>query len=69
MMLNMDWSKLSSYDVVKSPNVSNFRTVKSMERAVPHLNNNQEFLKNAIFLQQQFKYKQSRKLRRESGSP
>lgn len=39
-----------------------------MERAVPHLNNIQELLKNAIFLQQQLKYEQSRKPKRESGS-
>jgi len=43
-------------------------TVKSMERAVPHLNNIQELLKNAIFLQQQLKYEQSRRPKRESGS-
>ena len=39
-----------------------------MEAAVPHLTNIQELLKNAIFLQQQLKYEQSRKGKRESGS-
>ena len=45
-----------------------FRTVKSMDKAAPHLNNIQELLKNAIFLQQQLKYEQSRKNKRDSGS-
>ena len=31
-----------------------------MEAALPHLSNIQELLKNAIFLQQQLKYEQSR---------
>jgi hypothetical protein len=44
------------------------QTVKSMEGALPHLNNIQELLKNAIFLQQQLKYEQTRKNKRESGS-
>lgn len=43
-------------------------TVKSMDKAAPHLNNIQELLKNAIFLQQQLKYEQSRKNKRDSGS-
>jgi len=43
-------------------------TVKSMEGAVPHLTNIQELLKNAIFLQQQLKYEQTRKNKRDSGS-
>jgi len=44
------------------------QTVKSMEGAVPHLTNIQELLKNAIFLQQQLKYEQTRKNKRDSGS-
>lgn len=43
-------------------------TVQAMERAAPHLNNVQELLKNAIFLQQQLKYEQSRRTKREPGS-
>ena len=39
-----------------------------MDKAAPHLNNIQELLKNAIFLQQQLKYEQSRKNKRDSGS-
>lgn len=45
-----------------------FRTVKGMDRAAPHLNNVQELLKNAIFLQQQLKYEQGRKSKRDTGS-
>jgi len=37
------------------------QTVKNMEKASPHLNNIQELLKNAIFLQQQIRYEQSRR--------
>jgi len=44
------------------------QTVKSMEGALPHLTNIQELLKNAIFLQQQLKYEQTRKSKREAGS-
>jgi len=44
------------------------QTVKSMEGALPHLNNIQELLKNAIFLQQQLKYEQTRKNKRDAGS-
>jgi len=44
------------------------QTVKSMEGALPHLNNIQELLKNAIFLQQQLKYEQTRKNKRDTGS-
>jgi len=44
------------------------QTVKSMEGALPHLTNIQELLKNAIFLQQQLKYEQTRKNKRDSGS-
>jgi len=47
---------------------SGLETVRSMEKALPHLNNIQELLKNAIFLQQQLKYEQSRKHKRDSGS-
>ena len=43
-------------------------TVKNMEKASPHLNNIQEMLKNAIFLQQQLKYEQTRKNKRDSSS-
>lgn len=43
-------------------------TVKGMDRAAPHLNNVQELLKNAIFLQQQIKYEQGRKSKRDTGS-
>lgn len=43
-------------------------TVKAMDRATPHLNNVQELLKNAIFLQQQIKYEQGRKSKRDTGS-
>jgi len=43
-------------------------TVKGMDRAAPHLNNVQELLKNAIFLQQQLKYEQGRKSKRDTGS-
>ena len=39
-----------------------------MDRAAPHLNNVQELLKNAIFLQQQLKYEQGRKSKRDTGS-
>ena len=39
-----------------------------MEKALPHLNNIQELLKNSIFLQQQLKYEQSRRGKRDSGS-
>ena len=39
-----------------------------MDRAAPHLNNVQELLKNAIFLQQQLKYEQGRKAKRDTGS-
>ena len=39
-----------------------------MEKALPHLNNIQELLKNAIFLQQQLKYEQSRRAKRDPGS-
>jgi len=44
------------------------QTVKSMEGASPHLTNIQELLKNAIFLQQQLKYEQNRKNKRDSSS-
>jgi len=44
------------------------QTVTSMEAALPHLSNIQELLKNAIFLQQQLKYEQSRKQSRSSAS-
>ena len=37
------------------------RTVQGMEKASTRLNNVQELLKNAIFLQQQIKYEQSRR--------
>jgi len=40
-------------------------TVLAMDRASPHLNNIQELLKNAIFIQQQLKYEQSRRHKRE----
>ncbi|XP_059084347.1 BLOC-1-related complex subunit 8 homolog [Tigriopus californicus] len=40
-------------------------TVRSMERASPVLNQAQELLKNAIFLQQQIKYEQQRRCRKE----
>lgn len=43
-------------------------TVKGMDRAAPYLNNVQELLKNAIFLQQQLKYEQGRKAKRDTGS-
>lgn len=36
------------------------QTVKALDGAVPHLNGIQELLKNAIFLQQQLKYEQTR---------
>ena len=49
-------------------NILSFRTVTSMEAALPHLSNIQELLKNAIFLQQQLKYEQSRKQSRSSAS-
>ena len=39
-----------------------------MEKALPHLNNIQELLKNAIFLQQQLKYEQSRRQKKDPGS-
>ena len=39
-----------------------------MDRAAPHLNNVQELLKNAIFLQQQLKYEQGRRAKRDTGS-
>ena len=39
-----------------------------MEKALPHLNNVQELLKNAIFLQQQLKYEQSRRQKKDPGS-
>jgi len=42
--------------------------VTSMEAAVPRLSNAQESLKNAIFLQQQLKHLQARKLKKDSGS-
>ena len=38
-----------------------FRAVKAMDAASPHLTNIQELLKNAIFIQQQIKYEQSRR--------
>jgi len=44
------------------------QTVKSMEGSLPHLTNIQELLKNAIFLQQQLKYEQTRKNKRDAGS-
>ena len=44
------------------------RVVTSMEAAVPRLSNAQESLKNAIFLQQQLKHLQARKLKKDSGS-
>lgn len=40
-------------------------TVLAMDRASPHLSNIQELLKNAIFIQQQLKYEQSRRHKRE----
>jgi len=43
-------------------------TVTAMEAAGPHLTNIQELLKNAIFLQQQLRYEQNRKSKRDSGS-
>lgn len=45
-----------------------FSAVTSMEKALPHLNNIQELLKNAIFLQQQLKYEQSRRQKKDPGS-
>lgn len=36
------------------------QTVKDLDRAIPHLTNIQDLLKNAIFLQQQLKYEQTR---------
>ena len=39
-----------------------FRTVQGMDKASSRLSNVQELLKNAIFLQQQIKYEQSRRL-------
>jgi hypothetical protein len=41
------------------------QSVKAMDQASPHLNNIQELLKNAIFIQQQLKYEQSRRHKRE----
>ena len=72
-MPSMDWSKLRNVELDTSgPEqvviVTHFRTVQAMERAAPHLNNVQELLKNAIFLQQQLKYEQSRRSKREAGS-
>ena len=67
-MPNMDWSKFENIFCVFVSIFAIFRTVKSMERAAPHLNNIQELLKNAIFLQQQLKYEQSRKTKRDSSS-
>ena len=64
----MDWSKFENIFRVFVSIFVIFRTVKSMERAAPHLNNIQELLKNAIFLQQQLKYEQSRKTKRDSSS-
>ena len=49
-------------------NIPTFSTVTSMEKALPHLNNIQELLKNAIFLQQQLKYEQSRRQKKDPGS-
>lgn len=43
-------------------------TVQGMEGAMPHLTNIQELLKNSIFLQQQLRYEQSRRPKRESGT-
>jgi len=43
------------------------QTVKALEGATPHLTGIQELLKNAIFLQQQLKYEQSRTKTRGSG--
>ena len=59
-MRSLTWSE---YQVVQyNPRLTllTFRTVRSMEAALPHLSNIQELLKNAIFLQQQLKYEQSR---------
>ena len=49
-------------------NILTCSTVTSMEKALPHLNNIQELLKNAIFLQQQLKYEQSRRPKKDPGS-
>ena len=43
------------------------QTVKALEGATPHLTGIQELLKNAIFLQQQLKYEQSRAKNRGSS--
>jgi len=45
------------------------QTVKALEGATPHLTGIQELLKNAIFLQQQLKYEQSRAKNRGGGGP
>ena len=55
-------------DTVTVSHSLTFSAVTSMAKALPHLNNIQELLKNAIFLQQQLKYEQSRRQRREPGS-
>ena len=67
-MQNMDWSKPFDCKPHTDDNMGHFRTVKGMDRAAPHLNNVQELLKNAIFLQQQLKYEQGRKAKRDTGS-
>jgi len=43
------------------------QTVRALEGATPHLTGIQELLKNAIFLQQQLKYEQSRAKNRGGG--
>ena len=55
-------------DSLTFTNIPTFSTVTSMEKALPHLNNIQELLKNAIFLQQQLKYEQSRRQKKDPGS-
>ena len=56
------------YCVLRLTNILTCSTVTSMEKALPHLNNIQELLKNAIFLQQQLKYEQSRRPKKDPGS-
>ena len=54
--------------ILRDDDICYCRTVKAMDKAAPHLNNVQELLKNAIFLQQQLKYEQGRKSKRDTGS-
>ena len=67
----MMWCNTSSHTHPHSPqstgltNILTFSTVTSMEKALPYLSNIQELLKNAIFLQQQLKYEQSRRQKKD----